>query len=559
MFTLSGYRSSLLYAATGIAAFFSAFFKIADLDFWWHLKTGQIILEQRAFQHTEIYSFTAAGREYIDHEWLFQVIQYLIFKVSGPAGIILFKCFLVVGIYLLLARFLVRNQTSFPVALAVLLLSVSGGRTRFIERPELFTILFLIATYVWIDDYLRTGNRRRLWPVPFLFLLWSNLHAAVILGLLLQAAFLSGVWIESALKETGYPAHYDIQKRRLVPLILLFVISMLVTGINPYGYRVLAVPFELTAIIDSGLLHNQEWQQPAPTQLPFFYICLALTFVLTAVHFRRLHFTNLFWAAFLGYISMKYVRNVGLFCIFMPVLIAPYLGTLSEKASHYSTVVTSSALIFLLYLVFNTPYQFGIGEASYFPDQIVRFTREKNLKGNMINSYGFGGYLIWHLYPERKIFIDGRNEVYLPLLEKLIASRADSRNWKKLLNEYQIEYALLNYVDDLERLTVVDQNHSTKITYAPFSSTHFPRTNWALVYWDDNGMVLVKRNGLNQKLTSLEYSSVFPEGKFYMESLVRAGRIESTKAVEELRKKLREDPSCKRASNLLRAIEPAVP
>ncbi len=559
MSTHSGSRSSLLYAATGIAAFFSAFFKIADLDFWWHLKTGQIILEQRAFQHTEIYSFTAAGREYIDHEWLFQVIQYLIFKASGPAGIILFKCFLIVGIYLLLARFLLRNQSSSAVALAVLLLSIAGGRTRFIERPELFSILFLIATYLGIDDYLRTGNERKLWAIPFLFLLWSNLHAAVILGLLLQSAFLAGVWLESALKKTGYPAHYDIQKRRLVPLILLFVISILVTGINPYGYRVLAVPFELTAIIDSGLLHNQEWQQPAPTQLPFFYLCLALTFGLTAVSFRRLHFTNLLWAAFLGYISMKYVRNVGLFCVFMPVLIAPYLGIVSERLLRYSFVVTSAALVFLLYLFFNSPYQFGIGEASYFPDRIVRFTKAKNLNGNMINSYGFGGYLIWRLYPERKIFIDGRNEVYLPLIKKLIASRADSRSWKKLLSEYQIEYALLNYVDDLERLTILDQNHEATVTYAPFSSTHFPRAAWALVYWDDNGMVLIKRNGLNQDLNSLEYTSVFPEGRSYQESLMRAGRIDRAKAVTELRRKLREDPACKRASTLLHAMEQAVP
>lgn len=559
MFTHSGYRTSLLYTAAGAAAFFSALFKIADLDFWWHLKTGQMILEQRAFQHTEIYSFTAAGREYIDHEWLFQVIQYLIFKASGPAGIILFKCLLVVGIYLLLARFLVRNQASHQVALAILLLSIAGGRTRFIERPELFSILFFIATYLWIDDYLRTGNERKLWPVPFLFLIWTNLHAAVILGLLLQAAFLAGVWIESTLKKTGYPSHYEVQNRQFLPLVLLFAVSILITGINPYGYRVLAVPFELTAIIDSGLLHNQEWQQPSLIQLPFFYICLLLTFALTAISFRRLHFPNFLLAAFLGYISLKYVRNVGLFCVCMPLLIAPYLRTLSEKLSRYSVIVIAANVVFLFYLVFNSPYQFGIGEASYFPNRIVRFTKEKNLQGNMINSYGFGGYLIWHLYPERKVFIDGRNEVYLPLLEKLIASRADNRSWKKLLSEYHIEYALLNYVDDLERLTVVDQNHKTTITYAPFSSTHFPRAVWALVYWDDNGMVFIKRNGLNHELNSLEYTSIFPEGRFYQESLVRAGRIDRTKAVDELRRKLREDPSCKRASNLLHAIERAVP
>jgi len=543
----------------GTAVLVSAFFKIADLDFWWHLKTGQVILEQRAFQHAEIYSFTAAGREYIDHEWLFQVIQYLLFSAAGPAGIILFKCFLLVGIYLLLTRFLIRNAISFPVGLAILLLSIAGGRTRFIERPELFSILFLIATYILIDGYLRTGNLRKLWPVPILVLIWSNLHAAVILGLLLQATFLAGAWIESALNKAGYPSRYNVSTRQMISLVLLLTGSILITGINPYGYRILAVPFELTAIINSGLLNNQEWQQPSPVHLPFFYACLILTFIVTAINFRRLHVTNLLWTAFLGYISLKYVRNVGLFCVFMPVLIAPYVKTLSEKLLPYSLAITPGAIVLLIFLVFQSPYQFGIGEASYFPDGIVRFTKEKKLEGHMINSYAFGGYLIWRLYPERRIFIDGRNEVYLPLLREIIASRSDSRSWKKLLSGYQIEYALLNYVDELELLTVMDRNNRSTTTYAPFSSTHFPRTDWALVYWDDDGMVLVKRKGINHKLNSLEYVSVFPEGAFYQESLVRAGKIDHTKALGELRRKLQEDPFCKRAAHLLQVVQRTSP
>src|SRR5215471_17517610 len=90
--THSNYRNKIFYILIAVAVFFSAFFKIADLDFWWHLKTGQVILQQKTFQYSEIYSFTAAGRPYIDHEWLFQVIAYLLYAPFGPAGIILFKC-----------------------------------------------------------------------------------------------------------------------------------------------------------------------------------------------------------------------------------------------------------------------------------------------------------------------------------------------------------------------------------------------------------------------------------------------------------------------------------
>ena len=30
----------------------------------------------------------------------------------------------------------------------------------------------------------------------------------------------------------------------------------------------------------------------------------------------------------------------------------------------------------------------------------------------MFNDYNWGGYLIWRLFPERKVFIDGRADVY---------------------------------------------------------------------------------------------------------------------------------------------------
>src|SRR5262245_18700319 len=132
-------RSNFLLLIILAAVVISSFFKIADLDFWWHLKTGQLILQQKSFPHQDIYSFTAFGHEYIDHEWLFQVLQYLVYDSLGPAGIILFKTLILVFIYWLSTRFLLKNRAPHAVAAGVLLLSIAGARARFIERPEIFT------------------------------------------------------------------------------------------------------------------------------------------------------------------------------------------------------------------------------------------------------------------------------------------------------------------------------------------------------------------------------------------------------------------------------------
>ena len=552
------FRNSVLFLVVALSIFVLSFFKIADLDFWWHLKTGEIIVQEKAFPHQEIYSFTAAGREYIDHEWLFQVLQFLVHAAAGPAGIILFKIAILILIYWISARFLLQNDISPVMAAGVLLLSMCGARTRFIERPEIFSILLLLLTYVLLDSYLKGRSRRSVFWILPITIVWSNLHAAVILGLVIQAVFLGGIIFETVIRKS-YPVYYNAKKNQIATLAIVLLGSLALTGLNPYGYRILLVPFELTAIIDSGILNNQEWQQPPFRSLPFFYLCLILTLLLNVIHFRKLHLVNFVLAAFFGYVSLKYVRNVGIFCILMPVLIAPYLHQIAADKKIARVALTAGILAMLITLVTNKIFEFGIGQASYFPDRIVSFTKEKNLQGHMINSYAFGGYFIWTLFPERKVFIDGRNEVFLPLLEKLHESVADSRKWKKILQEYQIEYALLNYVDDLEIVTVMTANKEPQITYAPFTSTHFPRSSWALVYWDDDGMILIKRTGLNRKLLTFEYEAVFPEGiqngRTYQEILARSGRLDGSKAVEELQRKLKEEPQCRRAQRLLQGLK----
>jgi hypothetical protein len=548
--TLSSFRSRAILLSVAGIVLCACFFKISDLDFWWHLKSGQLILQQRAFLHNEVYSFTAAGREYIDHEWLFQVLLFLTYSLTGLTGIILLKSFVFAASYLLIAGFLLKEGVDRRVILIAVLLSAAGARTRFIERPEMFTILFLVAEYLLIERFLRTGRRLLIWTVVPLSVVWANMHAAVILSLVLQLIVLLGLLVERQLAARGYPVFHKATNSHLVALLITFLATVPASCINPYGLRTLLVPFQLTGIIDSGILNNQEWVHPVPLHVPLFYTCLVLVFVLSFSNFRRIHIINLLLSAFFGYISLKYIRNIGLFCVLSPLLVAPYLPREGERRKWIAPALAASALAFCLVIVYS-PYRIGTGEAPWFPARIVSFTKQSNLQGNMINSYGFGGYLIWHLWPERKVFIDGRNEVYLAFLKKIRMVAGDARLWRGFLREYGIEYALLNYVDDLETVTVMRKDGQPVRTLAPFTSTHFPRSAWALVYWDDVGMVFVRREGVNHRLLSAEYTSVFPEGRYYQEALAKSGRLDVNRSIGELHRKLNEEPGCRRAAYLL--------
>lgn len=531
----SASRSFLPAAAAVVVAVFAAgMSKIADLDFWWHLKTGEWIAAHRAIPRVDLFSFTAAGREYVDHEWLFQLSQYFTYTAFGAGGIALFKCAVFSVTALLVLRYCLSRGVPALTAVSLVFLGIAGGITRIIERPELFSLLFTVLTFLVLDHHRRHEVTRWLWALPLICALWANIHAAVIVGLVIQGLSLAA----------------SLPRLQRGPVIA-FVASVLASGVNPFGYRVLTVPFELTRIIDSGLLDNEEWRRPAIEKAPFFYLMLILTAALLVRAAKHRRYAAVLIGAFLGYVSLKYIRNVGLFSMMAPMLIATELAELSVRRVWRTAVTVLGCGALLIALTVYYPFERGIGEASYFPDGIVEFVRENGVAGNMLNSYGFGGYLTWNLYPERRIFIDGRNEVFVPLMERLAKARGDSREWNALLRDYRIEYALLEYVDELDRVTTIRPDGTRSESLAPVTATRFPRSRWALVYFDDDGMVFVRREGANRALLSREYKAVFPEGHGYHEALLRSGAIDRARAQAELTRKLSEDPGCRRARELL--------
>jgi hypothetical protein len=523
-------RNLLLAAAIVAAVLAAGLTKIADLDFWWHLKTGQLILASHSIPQTDVYSYSAFGREYVDHEWLFQVVIYATYSHFGPAGIALLKCLLLAATLIVVAMYAVRRGVDRLTAGGLVFLSIAGGISRFIERPELFSTLFSVLTFILCDTFLRTRNWRWLLPLPLIYAVWANVHAAVIVGLVIQILFL-----------------------RSVPQLIALISSIAASLLNPVGYRVLTVPFELTRIIDSTVLNNEEWRRPTPEKVPFYFVALLLTAILFVWRFEFGSRTvaRIAVAAFLAYISLKYIRNAGLFSVFMPLLIADEAARLSRVWR--LVVATAGVIAVAVVQTVYFPFQRGFGEASYFPDGLVRFVKARNLQGHMLNSYGFGGYLIWSLYPERKVFMDGRNEVYLPVLQRVKVAADDSRAWSALLRDYAIEYTVLQYIDNLERVTTIDRSGHAQVSFAPFTATRFPRSRWALVYWDDDGMVFVKRGGADS--TAGEYDAVFPEGRDYQRQLVATGTVDRAGAIAELQRKIAEDPGCRRARWLLAAVQ----
>ncbi|MCA1557320.1 MAG: hypothetical protein LC731_02130, partial [Acidobacteria bacterium] len=138
-------------------------------------------------------------------------------------------------------------------------------------------------------------------------------------------------------------------------------------------------------------------------------------------------------------------------------------------------IVLAAALMMSLMNVSKVVARQAQAEAKYFPVSAVEFIRAQNLPDPIFNSYDWGGYLIWKLYPERRVYIDGRADVYGDafLMEFLRTSKGEG-DWRESLRRYQVR-------------TVIVKPDS------PLASLLVDEDGWSKVFEDKQAVVLVKR------------------------------------------------------------------
>jgi hypothetical protein len=248
-----GLKASLLaLALLSVVLYLAAMtiFRMSNNDIWIHLKTGEYVLTNGSVPEKDPYSFIAADRDYIAHEWLAGVIFHLVHASGGVNGLILFKtlvitaaCFLLYGA----ARLLGSRLSVILPAFALVLYIASA---RFLVRPHVFSY-FMGALYLWLFFRYRECGRRRAWLylIPVAHVLWTNLHGGYIQGLLMIATFALGeslIWMRARYLRSGEDK--VLPGRDVALLWILLPSCLLASLVNPYGYRLLLFPFQLTGM-----------------------------------------------------------------------------------------------------------------------------------------------------------------------------------------------------------------------------------------------------------------------------------------------------------------------
>jgi len=549
-------RGSLL-----AAVFATATFQISVYDIWYHLAYGRWMAAAGAIPRVDDFSFTARGQPFVDHEWLFQLVVYGLWRLGGPTLLILAKAAAVTTTAALVLRFVEREgRLGAPAAAALTLPFAFAGRARFVERPELSSVLLaVIVTSALFRTRERPAGWRELLWIPPLFALWANLHAGVIAGLVLLAAATVGRLLRP---REGRPS--------ISTLAGLTVASTLATLLNPWGVEVLRLPFELSSAHVSGVFRNAEWQPPAWDRYFLFWIVAALALGLAISRGKRLDPAALLPLVATLALGGRFVRNVGLASMLAPVLAlaasvdrearGAALDGLERLFSRIprGAVAAALALLALTFAIGSDPFPKGFrANADRLPVAAVDYLERHALPGHLLNAHPFGGYAIWRLYPRERVYVDGRDPLYTEILPEISQASTDGRAWFGLLERRGIGHTLLEYLPRLDEVRTVDaEGRVTGVERVPPTVARLPIGQWALVHWDDVAMVHVRRSPEVAELVARdEYRWVTPESAEYLVARIERGEAPLSGVVAELRRKLSEDPSSRRARRLLRAVE----
>src|SRR5262245_50105666 len=160
-----------------VLAWKSFSFPLPALDFWWHLKMGQVLATTRSLPHVDLFSFTASGHTFVAQNWLAELIYYGTFLLGGlPLLVVLHPSFPLSASLPLYA--LCRKATGSVRPAALIGLAMAVGFVCNV-RPQVFSFV-MFALYYWILDRYRSRRKDGLWALPALMVLWVNLHGAFV-------------------------------------------------------------------------------------------------------------------------------------------------------------------------------------------------------------------------------------------------------------------------------------------------------------------------------------------------------------------------------------------
>jgi hypothetical protein len=447
-----------------------------DPDFGSHYKTGETIIYS-GIPKADPFSYTMPSFLPISHAWILDVLLFWGQNKIGFVGLAFICTLIVIATLVVSIPRELRKFSIFPLMVSLpVILSRAGVRTQIIDW------LFLVVL-------IRLKNREYL--LPFLFLIWANLHGGFVIGLVIFSIHIFCEFIQNK------KIHFFLLS------IFYFLLSVLITFITPYGWKMW---FEVWATISDPYLKKYivEWL-PFWNTVEFGFLLLS-TFIFTLgfIYREKIGLFDKFLYLFLFLTSLSSLRHTSLF-----ILVAIPLGSLLMKNFYESAQTIPfgkdrfrqlQKIFLIIALVFSTWEVRNLDVNPKYPQGAINFLTNNLPKGNLFSEYGWGGYLIWKL-PEKKVFIDGRMPSWrydiwpfkstAPKNESAWVFKdymkiAYGGDYRKLFDKYNIDTVLLPKENLYQNILKNKDKSFFKLI------TNLEKEGWKEIYSDNVAVILQK-------------------------------------------------------------------
>lgn len=567
----SARQAGFLAIGLFITVFLLALKPLSDTDSWTHLSFGRWIWEHGEVPSEEPFVETSPSSDrHPYYSWLFGLVYYAAYLAGDIQGVILLKALLAVLAFYILYRDSLQPHRNHLVSAAVSLVIAIAVRGRFVERPDAFLMIFLPFTIFALNAFVYHNRKMYLFLLPAVLLLWGNSHTSVSMMLVPFLAFLAGGALQRVLEVRGAQFSLTPTPSQLRTILIVFIVSFGASLVSPYGLDQYLVTFRAS--------RSDWWRHTIAELIPPVWPLNKLPFIMAAavllsfpaswfLYSRAasapardrggdagdrtgglapslIHLMVLVPFVVLAFSAYRFVY---LFCVVAGPALArnissihrslqirrPALRALTESRTAMIIVVIGMAAA-TYWAVQSTPSygggdkKIGFGIDRYnIPEKALQYMDRKNIIGTVFNEWSWGGYIGWRDHPRRRPFIDGRGLMDPSILERYSLARGGGDVLDYLSRSYRFETALLAYpllADGADAGFTADNRTMNQAVYF---------RGWALVYWDDQCRIFVKRGGRYDALIRedeyrfvdpvIEAASIMPKlrDEPYREGLIR--------------------------------------
>ena len=412
------------------------------IDLAYHVRAGDLILDARAIPRVDSFTFTMAGRAWLDQQWGAQLLMALVHRAGGWGALAILRALLIGGTFGMVYRSC-RVRGAAPIAASCLTLAGFVVSLQALAmRPQLLAVPLFAATLLVLVE--RGTHPRRLWLIPVMAALWANLHGSFVMAPALVALAL----VEDLARRDRAGA------RRLVFVGALTVVATLCT---PFGIHVWTYAIDLSTnpVIRDSVT---EW---APITLSSFagggfFLTAAACAAWLALRGERTAWTDLLWLGAFFFLALPAARGVIWWGLVAPVVMAGLLPH-RARAGASRARLGSPALNLTVAIVLAVATLGALVHVREAPDAALLREAPSGLTAAVAADVPAGSHLVvpepwgsWFEYavPSVPVFVDPRIELFpQSVWEDYTTLRISRDGWREVLDRWKVDAIVVDTRD----------------------------------------------------------------------------------------------------------------